>query len=163
LVPRGGFIRAAKDKSQLSWRFVGYVLEIVASRNGCMRETITTPERNNPMTPKLSTQTHVGNHKAAPSIKKRMSKLLCAGVALFVISAGVVQAADDSDGGFLPNARIVSPNLVVRDEDGKVNTVRYDAVNAMLLNEFLKEHRQVEEQKAGLAPPLCEKSANESN
>jgi len=60
------------------------------------------------MTPKLSTQTHVGNHKAAPSIKKRMSKLLCAGVALFVISAGVVQAADDSDGGFLPNARIVS-------------------------------------------------------
>ena len=60
------------------------------------------------MTPKLSTQTHVGNHEAAASIKKRMSKLFCAGVALFVISAGVVQAADDSDGGFLPNARIVS-------------------------------------------------------
>ena len=73
-----------------------------------MRETITTPEMNNPMTPKLSTQTHVGNHKAAPAIKKRMSKLLCAGVAPFVISAGVGQAADDSDGGFLPNARIVS-------------------------------------------------------
>src|SRR5207248_3378672 len=40
----------------------------------------------------------------------------------------------------------VNPDLVVRDEDGKVNTVRYDAVNAMLLNEFLKEHRKVEEQ-----------------
>ena len=39
----------------------------------------------------------------------------------------------------------VNPNLVVRDEEGKVNTVRYDAVNAMLLNEFLKEHRKVEE------------------
>jgi hypothetical protein len=73
-----------------------------------MRETITTPERNNPMTPKLSTQTHVGNHEAAPSIKKRTSKFLCAGVALFVISAGVVRAADEFDGGFLPNARIVS-------------------------------------------------------
>ena len=60
------------------------------------------------MTPKLSTQTHVGNHKAAPSIKKQMTKLLCAGVVLFVISAGVVRAADDFDGGFLPNARIVS-------------------------------------------------------
>jgi uncharacterized coiled-coil protein SlyX len=36
--------------------------------------------------------------------------------------------------------------LVVRDEDGKVMTVRYEAVNAMLLNEFLKEHRKVEEQ-----------------
>jgi hypothetical protein len=39
----------------------------------------------------------------------------------------------------------VNPDLVVRDEGGKVNTVRYDAVNAMLLNEFLKEHRKVEE------------------
>jgi uncharacterized coiled-coil protein SlyX len=38
----------------------------------------------------------------------------------------------------------VNPDLVVRDEDGKVTTVRYEAVNAMLLNEFLKEHRKVE-------------------
>jgi Chaperone of endosialidase len=40
----------------------------------------------------------------------------------------------------------VNPDLVVRDKDGKPYTVRYDAVNAMLLNEFLKEHRKVEEQ-----------------
>jgi endosialidase-like protein len=40
----------------------------------------------------------------------------------------------------------VNPDLVVRDQDGKVNTVRYEAVNAMLLNEFLKEHRTVQEQ-----------------
>jgi hypothetical protein len=37
--------------------------------------------------------------------------------------------------------------LVVRDADGKVYTVRHEAVNAMLLNEFLKEHRKVEEQE----------------
>jgi hypothetical protein len=42
----------------------------------------------------------------------------------------------------------VNPNLVVRDKDGQIYTVRYDAVNAMLLNEFLKEHKQVEEQQA---------------
>jgi hypothetical protein len=42
----------------------------------------------------------------------------------------------------------VNPDLVVRDEDGKAHTVRYEAVNAMLLNEFLKEHRKVEEQQA---------------
>lgn len=42
----------------------------------------------------------------------------------------------------------VDANLVVRGEDGKVSTVRYEAVNAMLLNEFLKEHRKVEEQQA---------------
>jgi hypothetical protein len=41
----------------------------------------------------------------------------------------------------------VNPDLVVCDKDGKPFTVRYDAVNAMLLNEFLKEHRAfVEEQ-----------------
>jgi len=39
----------------------------------------------------------------------------------------------------------VNPELVARDADGKVYTVRYEAVNAMLLNEFLKEHRKVEE------------------
>ena len=40
----------------------------------------------------------------------------------------------------------VNPDLVVRDADGKPFTVRYDAVNAMLLNEFLKEHKKVEGQ-----------------
>src|SRR5205085_2982843 len=45
----------------------------------------------------------------------------------------------------------VNPDLVGRDEDGKVNTVRYEAVNAMLLNEFLKEYRKVQEQQATIA------------
>ena len=40
----------------------------------------------------------------------------------------------------------VNPALVVRDKDGKPYSVRYDQVNAMLLNEFLKEHRKVEQQ-----------------
>ena len=41
----------------------------------------------------------------------------------------------------------MNSDLVVRDQEGKVNTVRYEAVNAMLLNEFLKEHRNVAEQQ----------------
>src|SRR5258705_4897950 len=45
----------------------------------------------------------------------------------------------------------INPDLVVRGEDGKVNTVRYEAVNAMLLNEFLKEHGQVQQLKAMVA------------
>ncbi len=45
----------------------------------------------------------------------------------------------------------VNPDLVVRDENGEVYTVRYEAVNAMLLNEFLKEHKIVEQQQATLA------------
>ena len=45
----------------------------------------------------------------------------------------------------------VNPDLVVRDKNGQLVTVRYDAVNAMLLNEFLKEHREVEELKEAVA------------
>ena len=41
----------------------------------------------------------------------------------------------------------INPELVVRDKEGKPYSVRYDQVNAMLLNEFLKEHRQVEAQE----------------
>jgi trimeric autotransporter adhesin len=45
----------------------------------------------------------------------------------------------------------VNPALVLPDKEGKPYTVRYDAVNAMLLNEFLKEHRTVNELKAMVA------------
>jgi trimeric autotransporter adhesin len=45
----------------------------------------------------------------------------------------------------------VNPDLVIHDSDGKPYTVRYDAVNAMLLNEFLKEHRTVEKLEATVA------------
>ena len=45
----------------------------------------------------------------------------------------------------------VNPDLVVRDKEGKPYTVRYDQVNAMLLNEFLKEHWKVERLQATLA------------
>jgi endosialidase-like protein len=45
----------------------------------------------------------------------------------------------------------VSPDLVVRDDKGEIYTVRYDAVNAMLLNEFLKEHCRVQELEATIA------------
>jgi phage-related protein len=42
----------------------------------------------------------------------------------------------------------VNPDLVVRDKEGKAYSVRYDQVNAMLLNEFLKEHKTVQKQGA---------------
>jgi Chaperone of endosialidase len=45
----------------------------------------------------------------------------------------------------------VNPDLVVRDKNGEIYTVRYDQVNAMLLNEFLKEHRKVQEMEKAMA------------
>jgi len=50
----------------------------------------------------------------------------------------------------------VNPDLVVRDDEGKPYTVRYDAVNAMLLNEFLKEHRKVEQLKKNFDSKIAE-------
>jgi hypothetical protein len=44
----------------------------------------------------------------------------------------------------------VNPNLVVRDNNGEIYTVRYEAVNAMLLNEFLKQHRKAQERDASM-------------
>jgi len=45
----------------------------------------------------------------------------------------------------------VNPELAVRDREGKISDYRHDAVNAMLLNEFLKAHRRMEEQEATIA------------
>jgi translation initiation factor IF-2 len=56
----------------------------------------------------------------------------------------------------------VNPELVALDEEGKPYSVRYDQVNAMLLNEFLKEHRKVlelEKSLTGLTAKLNEQAA----
>ena len=45
----------------------------------------------------------------------------------------------------------MNPDLVARDAKGKIYTVRYEAVNAMLLNEFLKEHQKVEKLEVTIA------------
>ena len=49
----------------------------------------------------------------------------------------------------------VNSDLVVRDKNGEIYSVRCDAVNAMLLNEFLKEHRKVEELNSTVATKLA--------
>jgi trimeric autotransporter adhesin len=45
----------------------------------------------------------------------------------------------------------VDPGLAIRDKNGQIDSVRYNAINAMLLNEFLKEHRKIEEQEKTIA------------
>ena len=45
----------------------------------------------------------------------------------------------------------INPALITRDKTGKPQTVRYEAINAMLLNEFLKEHRKVQKLEATIA------------
>jgi hypothetical protein len=50
----------------------------------------------------------------------------------------------------------VNPDLVVRDKNDQIYTVRYEQINAMLLNEFLKEHRKVEKLEATVADLAAE-------
>jgi hypothetical protein len=45
----------------------------------------------------------------------------------------------------------IDPNLTACNREGQIESVRYNAINAMLLNEFLKEHRKNEEQQATIA------------
>ena len=44
----------------------------------------------------------------------------------------------------------IDPNLVVRDANGKIQSVRYEAVNAMMLNELIKAHQQVQNQQKAI-------------
>ena len=56
----------------------------------------------------------------------------------------------------------VNPDLVVRDKEGKPYSVRYDQVNAMLLNEFLKERKKVEDQQETIAKLKSDATKEES-
>jgi hypothetical protein len=73
---------------------------------------------------------------ARPSVNRRNSRGLVAG-----------------------EVQTVNPDLVGPDRDGKPFTVRYDAVNAMLLNEFLKDHCKVEQLKKDLESQLVEQQS----
>src|SRR5580704_571494 len=57
----------------------------------------------------------------------------------------------------------VNRDLVVRDKEGKPYTVRYEAVNAMLLNEFLKAHRRVQELESKVAKQEARAATQEAN
>ena len=55
----------------------------------------------------------------------------------------------------------MDPALVYRNIEGQVESVRYEMVNAMLLNEFLKEHKKIEEQQTNITQ-LNSKMANQA-
>jgi hypothetical protein len=65
-------------------------------------------------------------------------------------SAGTPQS-----GAVTEDVEKTNPDLVVRDKEGKPYSVRYEQVNAMLLNEFLKEHRKVEQQRKDFEAALA--------
>jgi trimeric autotransporter adhesin len=96
---------------------------------------------------------HLGTLASSRRYKEEIKRMDDASEALFalkLVTFRYKQQIDSSHrlsfGLVAEDVAKVSPDLITRDEDGQPQTVRYEAINAMLLNEFLKEHKKVEEQ-----------------
>ena len=94
----------------------------------------------------------LGTSTSSKRFKEEIKPMDKASEALFVLRPVAFRYKQEIDpartrqlGLVAEDVEKVSPDLVVRDKEGKPHSVRYDQVNAMLLNEFLKEHRKVQE------------------
>ena len=106
----------------------------------------------------IDTKGHLGTVVSSERYKDSIKPMAKASEAILALQPVTFRYKKELDPDGIPQFGLVAeqvdkvnPDLVVRDEDGEVMTVRYEAVNAMLLNEFLKEHRKVEEQQAKVA------------
>ena len=101
----------------------------------------------------VNSQGHLGTVVSSARFKDEIKPMAKASEAILALKPVTFRYKHDLDPEGIPQFGLVAeqvekvnPALVARDTEGKVFTVRYEAVNAMLLNEFLKEHRKVEEQ-----------------
>jgi hypothetical protein len=95
---------------------------------------------------------HLGTTTSSARFKDAIKPMEKASEAILALKPVTFRYKHDLDPEGIPQFGLVAedvekvnPNLVARDAAGKAYTVRYEAVNAMLLNEFLKEHRKVEQ------------------
>jgi hypothetical protein len=100
----------------------------------------------------------LGTTVSSRRFKEQVKPMDQASEALFALKPVSFRYKKEIDPSGIPQLGLVAedvekanPDLVVRDKDGKAYSVRYDQVNAMLLNEFLKEHRKVEKLEATVA------------
>ncbi len=101
---------------------------------------------------------HLGTVTSSAHYKKGIKPMANASEAILSLQPVTFHYKHDLDPQGIPQFGLVAeqvekvnPDLVARDEQGKPYTVRYEAVNAMLLNEFIKEHRNVQELKTTVA------------
>jgi hypothetical protein len=104
----------------------------------------------------INSEGRLGTNTSSARFKEEITPMNKASETLYALKPVTFRYKSDKTGtpqfGLLAEqVAEVNPDLVVRDENGKVYTVRYDQVDAMLLNEFLKEHREVQELKKQIA------------
>src|SRR5207244_2563240 len=97
----------------------------------------------------IDTNGHLGTVVSSERFKDSIKPMDKASEAILALKPVTFRYKKELDAKGIPQSRLVAeqvekvnPNLVVRDAEGKVYAVRYEAVNAMLLNEFLKQHNE---------------------
>jgi hypothetical protein len=115
-----------------------------------------TTQHNNAILVVVDTTGKLGTVSSSRRFKKQIKLMDNASEAILALKPVTFSYKSDSTnrlefGLIAEDAAHVNPDLVVRNEKGEIYTVRYDAVNSMLLNEFLKEHRKNEEQEKTIA------------
>ena len=100
----------------------------------------------------VDTNGHLGKVQSSARFKEAIKSMDTASEAILALKPVTFHYKHEVDPEEIPQFGLVAedvervhPDLVARDAEGKVYSVRYDAMNAMLLNEFLKEHRKVEQ------------------
>jgi len=111
-----------------------------------------TTANNNAIPVLIDSAGQLGTMSSSRRFKKEINAMDKASEAILALKPVTFHYKSDKTGTpqfglIVEDVAETNPDLVVRDENGEIYTVRYDAVNAMLLNEFLKEHRKVEEQQ----------------
>ena len=114
------------------------------------------PVTNSPLPVFIDADGRLGSPSSSQRFKKEIKPMNQSSEAILALKPVTFQYKSDSNeapqfGLIAEEVAQVNPDLVVRDEKGEVYTVRYDAINAMLLNEFQKEHRKVQEQETMIA------------
>ena len=106
----------------------------------------------------IDTGGHVGTSTSSARYKEQIRPMDKASEAILSLQPVSFRYKKELDPKAIPQFGLVAeqvekvnPDLVARDEEGKPYTVRYEAVNAMLLNEFLKAHKKVETQTSEIA------------
>jgi len=131
--------------------------------DSCFIGNIATSTSPNGTAVLINSSGRLGTITSSARFKDEIQPMDKASEALFALRPVAFRYKKDIDPAGTPQLGLVAedvdkvnPDLVVRDKEGKPYSVRYDQVNAMLLNEFLKEHRKVEQQRKDFEAALAQ-------
>ena len=124
---------------------------VAGESNACYIASIFGQTSANGMPVFINSDNKLGTITSSNRFKEEIKPMDKVSEALFALKPVAFRYKKDIDPAGTPQLGLVAeevekvnPDLVVRDKEGKPYSVRYDQVNAMLLNEFLKEHRKVD-------------------